>query len=648
MFSDSIIKSLIAGCLLSPLLSCIILILITLVPLTLVKKENLTHKIIKLFFLINLLCSIFLTVIWLKINMPSLIYKIYKIKIFYNYTVNISLFIDKISIIYLLCSSIISNIIVFFSRKYLHRDPSFTRFFIIISFFTFGIALLSLAGTLDIAFAAWEIMGISSFLLIGYFWHRPKAIVAASKAYYIFRICDLGFLAGVLITHFYWHDATTFNNLNNWEMLQSSKHISLGWHWFLSLCLLLPALGKSAQFPFSFWLPKAMEGPTSSSALFYGSLSIHAGVFLLIRTSSIWQSTPGFDYLLASIGIITAISASIFSKVQSNIKGLIGYTSIAQVGIILIELSLGYNNLALVHMVGNTFLRCFQLLTSPSIISTHIQLQYFKRPKNYFKISFLSFMPKKIQYNIFIFALNEGYFEILLKTIFIQPILFISEKIYNIFSKPKLYLLLIILLTIFIDSTMLHIIIIIISLLLSFYALNENKNCIKLITLVLLSYFFCYIDIIYNHNISYKLLYFLFSGLLTSYFLSLYVILYIQKYNNINNFSLYLGLFHYFPKAGSIFILNIFGIIAFPLSSLFFAEDLLLHFSLEKGVLYIIAFHSIFVINGINLIRMSSHILFGKRHRGLQEVKFDFSTLKTALCILIFIIGNWSGYFILT
>ena len=658
-------------CLFTPLLSGLCLSILNLNKITIIKKEYLTVIIIKSIFLINLFFTLMAFIAWIRAFMPTESYELFKLYILPDYHLHFSLFVDLISIIYLLCSTLIVNIICFFSTKYMHRDPGFTRFFTVVSFFTFGINLVSLSGTLDITFAAWEIMGISSFLLIGYFWHRPKAIVAANRAYYIFRVCDLGFLAGVLITHFYWHDATTFEELNKWSNLQSEMPISLFWHWILSICLLLPVLGKSAQFPFSFWLPKAMEGPTSSSALFYGSLSIHAGVFLLIRTMPIWQSTPGFSYLLGSIGLITALSCSLFAHVQSNIKGQIGYTSIAQVGIILIELALGLKYLALFHMVGNTFLRCFQLLVSPSIIATHLQLQSLEKPTYFLqRYSVLNLVPKKFHQGLFIFALNEGYFEAILIKIFVTPIKIVSEACYNnlfIFNKissrsklnaisetiffsfiPPLLLMFSVISSLLLwpELYFFQALALTLSLFLSLCALAEKKDPVLLLSLVILSYALCYLCIIFVNDVSLRAIIFFFLGLVISFFVCLYCMHHIKKHKKIISFEKFLGLYYFFPRAGTLFLISILGIIAFPLSTSFFAEDLLLHLSIHKGLLFVICFHLIFVINGINLIQMTSSVLYGKRQTTTQESLPDFCHLKALMCLTIFIIGNFAAYFI--
>jgi NADH-quinone oxidoreductase subunit L len=143
----------------------------------------------------------------------------------------------------------------------------------------------------------------------------------------------------------------------------------------LSLLLILAAAGKSAQFPFCFWIPRAMEGPTPSSAIFYDALSVHLGVFLLLRTQPIWGFEIASRLIVLSIGALTVLVASLSEQAQSNIKGQIAYASITQVGFMFIELALGLQSIVLVHFLGNAFLRCYQLLVSPSVVAHLLRVE---------------------------------------------------------------------------------------------------------------------------------------------------------------------------------------------------------------------------------------------------------------------------------
>ena len=146
---------------------------------------------------------------------------------------------------------------------------------------------------------------------------------------------------------------------------------------FIAGMIMLAAITKSAQWPFTSWLPRAMEGPTSSSAIFYGSLSVHIGVFLLLRTYPFWSEMISVKVIIIVIGALTGIISTFIARVQSTVKTQIAYSSAAQIGIIFIEVALGWHVLALIHFAGNAFLRTYQLLVSPSVLNYLVHHQYF-------------------------------------------------------------------------------------------------------------------------------------------------------------------------------------------------------------------------------------------------------------------------------
>lgn len=284
------------------------------------------------------------------------------------YRFSLVFFFDRIGAAYLFCTWVIFSVIVKYCRYYLHREVGYRRFFLTIFGFVFGLNTLILSGGLDVFFAGWEIVGIASFLLIAFYRHRQQPIRNALRAYSIYRLCDIGLLLAALLVDLLFQENRHFSHFSeaiNHTIAIDEGSTLLG----LSLLIILASMGKSAQFPFCFWIPRAMEGPTPSSAIFYGALSIHLGIFLLLRTEAIW----GFDLIsrlvIFLIGTVTVVVASISEQTQSNIKGRIAYASITQVGFMFIELAIGLGSFVLIHVLGNAFVRCYQLLVSPSIVS---------------------------------------------------------------------------------------------------------------------------------------------------------------------------------------------------------------------------------------------------------------------------------------
>jgi NADH:ubiquinone oxidoreductase subunit 5 (subunit L)/multisubunit Na+/H+ antiporter MnhA subunit len=176
--------------------------------------------------------------------------------------------------------------------------------------------------------------------------------------------------------HHLTHQNINFTQLGEAKELAMQTHHT-GMAVFIVSMLLLAVFIKSAQVPFTSWLPRAMEGPTSSSAIFYGSLSVHVGVFVLLRTYTFWENMLWVKILIIAIGAITGIVATLIARVQPTVKTQIAYSSAAQIGIIFIEIALGLHWLALVHFAGNAFLRTYQLLVSPSFLNYLVHHQYF-------------------------------------------------------------------------------------------------------------------------------------------------------------------------------------------------------------------------------------------------------------------------------
>lgn len=280
----------------------------------------------------------------------------------------ILVWIDGASLGLLSVTFMLGLLVVKFSHSYLHREKGFQRFFAVILFFIFGMQLLSLAGHLDLFFAGWEIVGMSSFLLISFYRSYSRSVSNATRVYLLYRVCDMGLLLGAVMGHIFWHEASRFSVLQTLSVASLSPAQEL-YVTALMLMLIFASMGKSAQFPFHNWPARAMEGPTPSSAIFYGALSIHAGVFLLLRTQPLWQQSLVATLLVGSVGFLTLVFSAIQGGVQTNIKGQISYASTAQIGIMYLELALGLTQIVMLHLVCHALYRCFQLLVSPSIVA---------------------------------------------------------------------------------------------------------------------------------------------------------------------------------------------------------------------------------------------------------------------------------------
>lgn len=283
-----------------------------------------------------------------------------------SYSIPALLHVDTIAIVFALLGALMTLLVARFSQTYLHKEAGYARFFVLLGFFATGTQLVAFAGALDVFFAGWEAIGICSALFIGYFYEREEPVRSSVRAFATYRICDAGFLVAIVAVHELL-GTTSISGLKNADALAGTTVT------MIALMLLLAAFGKSAQLPFSSWLPRAMEGPTPSSALFYGSVSIHVGLYMLLRTAPILEAAPVAQAVGITVGIATAIYAAAIARTHTDAKGALGHATLAQTGLILAEICLGFTTLALVHLVCHALLRSYQYLKAPNTLAdTHV------------------------------------------------------------------------------------------------------------------------------------------------------------------------------------------------------------------------------------------------------------------------------------
>ncbi|MGI9176831.1 MAG: proton-conducting transporter membrane subunit, partial [Pirellulales bacterium] len=286
-----------------------------------------------------------------------------------------------------------------------------------------GMNLLVLAGSIDVLFAGWEFLGISSTMLIGFFHERGNAVRAALRAFTTYRICDVGLLAASVVIH----QATgsgDFERLFTGTWPHATCLVPGMTALFVSLLLVFSALGKSAQVPFSGWLPRAMEGPTPSSAIFYGALSIHAGAYVLLRCESVLDAAPAAGWLLVVIGGGTALHAAIVGSVQTDLKSMLAYASMTQAGIILAEIGLGWRVIPLMHVISHAILRSLQILRSPSAMHDRHELAAaLGGHPGASDWSLLRVLPRRMARSLYHVALERGFEETFISGLVVRPLL---------------------------------------------------------------------------------------------------------------------------------------------------------------------------------------------------------------------------------
>ncbi len=282
---------------------------------------------------------------------------------------------DRLSVPFVILTFALCGTIGAFCSRYMHRERGFNRFFALYSLFVLGMVMTSLAGTIETLFTGWELVGLSSALLVAFYHERLSPVQNGLRVWCVYRLSDAALLlASVVLHHLTGEgDFDKLVRVGHWPegtaLLTEPHCLAVG------LLLLVAAMGKSAMVPFSGWLPRAMEGPTPSSAVFYGALSVHLGAFLLLRVSPLLDQSLALRVIIVVVGLSTAVFGTFAARVQTDIKCALSFASLTQVGIIVAEIGFGLRYLALIHILGHACLRTLQFLRAPTILHDYRVLE---------------------------------------------------------------------------------------------------------------------------------------------------------------------------------------------------------------------------------------------------------------------------------
>ena len=364
---------------------------------------------------IHLSGQLILLATWWSAGMPDWEMKVLVLYHSAHFEFAIDFFYDKITAVFAFSGALLTLLVAVFSKYYMHREPGFRRFFTTLLLFFTGYNLLVFSGNFETLFTGWEILGITSFLLIAFYRDRYLPVRNAYKVLTFYRLGDIGLMLAMWMSHHIWHRNILFSEWTT-DMVSEQMSTHYGAMMFLIGMLVMAAAIKSAQFPFFTWLPRAMEGPTSSSAIFYGSLSVHIGVFVLLRTAPLWETEWLPRAAIIVTGVVTSLMVTGISRVQTSVKTRIAYASVVQLGVMFIEIGLGFYTLALVHFMGNAFLRTYQLLVSPSILSYKIHDMFFHFDPNGGQGS-----RSRLSRALYVLSVREWHFDTILKRSLWQP-----------------------------------------------------------------------------------------------------------------------------------------------------------------------------------------------------------------------------------
>ncbi|PWT82166.1 MAG: hypothetical protein C5B57_09120 [Blastocatellia bacterium] len=287
--------------------------------------------------------------------------------------------------------------------------------------FVTGMLLVALAGNVEVLFIGWEFVGLSSALLVAFFHERPAAVSNALRVLSVYRISDAAMLSAAVLLH---HVAGTdsLSLLFGGTQAASAVLVNGTSATIIAVLLIVAVAGKSALLPFSSWLPRAMEGPTPSSAVYYGSLSIHAGCFLLLRAAPLLEQAAAARLLAGALGAATAILAAMTTRVQSDVKSSLAYAALTQVGIIVVEIAIGWYTIAFVHLAGHACFRLLQFLSAPNVLHDLHGMEDAignrpSRPVGYLE----TLTSDRIRRRLFLVALERGFLDSILDRIVVVP-----------------------------------------------------------------------------------------------------------------------------------------------------------------------------------------------------------------------------------
>lgn len=271
--------------------------------------------------------------------------------------------VDPLSAMMLFVVTFIGTLIVIYSVGYMHGDPRYPRFFAYLSLFLFSMLGLVLSPTFIQIYVFWELVGVCSYFLIGFWFEKEEAAEAGRKAFITNRIGDIGFFLGIA-TFFYATGTVRFMDIQP-ELLHAQSPVLLT---VSALLLFCGAVGKSAQFPLHVWLPDAMEGPTPVSALIHAATMVAAGVYMVARLFPLFHAAPDASQVVAFIGTLTAFMAAFFALTQMDIKKVLAYSTISQLGFMISALGLGGMQAGSFHLMTHAFFKALLFLGAGSVI----------------------------------------------------------------------------------------------------------------------------------------------------------------------------------------------------------------------------------------------------------------------------------------
>ncbi len=594
------------------------------------KSERAIGKIVRFAKVSNILVALSFFVWWMVKSTEPVSYKLATLYETDHFVFAIQLYYDEVTAVFSIVGSLLFFLVATFSKYYMHRDEGYKRFFNTILLFATAYNVIILAGNFETLFIGWEIKGICSFILIAFYRSRYLPIKNAFKAVSYYRISDVALMLAMWMMHHLTHQNITFPQLGEAKEIATATGQS-GMAVFIVCMLILPAAIKSAQFPFTTWLPRAMEGPTASSAIFYGSLSVHIGVFLLLRTHPFWEDMLGVKITIIVIGALTAIIATLIARVQPTVKTQIAYSSAAQIGLMFIEVALGFHWLVLLHFAGNAFLRTYQLLVSPSVLNYLVHHQYFHyTPPKQQSVS-------KIKASLYILGIKEWNLDSMMFTYLWNPFKWLGKQLSFLRSNILIGILAVAGIALLIigytnqniipsSGDALPLVLMSIALAVILFAFSFRQAALKAWIYLLTAHSFIIAAVLFNaSHVNLIEIIFYISGVVLAFLLGYYCLHKIKAIDNDISLNRFHGYVYEQETTGFLFLLAAMGMLGFPLTAAFVGIDVLFTYIQSDQVTLIILMALCFIFIELSAFRILLRIFFGPHKKNYHPIAYRSS-----------------------
>jgi NADH-quinone oxidoreductase subunit L len=594
------------------------------------KSEKAIGSIVRFAKVSNIVIAISFFLWWMLNGFEPLTYKLATLYETEHFVFAIHLFYDEVTAVFSIVGAFLFFLVATFSKYYMHRDEGYKRFFNTILLFATAYNLIILAGNFETLFIGWEIKGICSFILIAFYRSRYLPVKNAFKAVSNYRISDVALMLAMWMMHHLTHQNITFPQLAEAkEMAITSGQETMAI--FIVCMLILPAVIKSAQFPFTTWLPRAMEGPTASSAIFYGSLSVHIGVFLLLRTHPFWEDMLWAKIVIISLGLLTAIIATMIARVQPTVKTQIAYSSAAQIGLMFIEVALGFHWLVLVHFAGNAFLRTYQLLVSPSVLNYLVHHQYFHYLAPAQKV------VSKLKATVYMLGIKEWNLDTIMFTYLWSPFKWLGRQVQFLQSNILIGILSIAGVVCLLAGSVNHnsipslggampIVLMGIALAVILFSFAYRGSAIKAWIYLITAHLFIISAVLVNaeHINSVEIVFYV-SGVTLAFILGYYCLRKIKAIDNSISLNQYHGYVYEQNTTGFLFLVAAMGMLGFPVTAAFVGIDVLFTYVHSNQMALIILMALCFVFIELSAFRILLRIFYGPHKKLYHPVAFRSS-----------------------